>query len=154
MGGTAQEKTQREHTRKLSICSAGRIEVLRRPKEGRLELDSAPSSSPTKTRLDVWLWRAQFYTSRTTAARAIRIGEIRMQRVALKRGGTVRVKKPNTPVQIGDELTFVFDDEVLYIQVCSLGQEQDTPTVEGALYTPCGQNLTVNPNANPIALTA
>lgn len=53
-------------------------------------------------RIDIWLWRARFFKSRSLSAKAASAGSIRV----VRNGASVRVEKPSTLVRPGDRLSF------------------------------------------------
>ncbi|MEC9346336.1 MAG: RNA-binding S4 domain-containing protein [Pseudomonadota bacterium] len=67
-------------------------------------------------RLDLWLWYARFFKSRTLAARAIRETRIRLNRRV--------VTKVSQPVRVGDVLTFPRADELIVVEVLDLGERR------------------------------
>ncbi len=56
----------------------------------------------TAQRIDLWLWRARFFKSRTLAAKAVSAGTIRIDR----KGASARIDKPSVLVRAGDRLSF------------------------------------------------
>lgn len=113
---------------------------------------TAPSAS--KIRLDVWLWRAKLYTSRTIAARTIRLGRIRLWHSPQTLGETARVFKPNTPIHIGDELIFIHGDALLHIHVQALSPPPENSAKPSALYRHCGQDHYEGYSGEETAITA
>ena len=55
-------------------------------------------SEETACRVDVWLWRARFFKSRSLAARFVEDGRVRLSRT----GAEGRLDKPSRPVKPGD----------------------------------------------------
>jgi len=91
-------------------------------------------------RLDIWLWRARFFKTRVLSARCIARGQVR-----IIRGGQVfRVQKPHSEIQIGDQLTFTAYDNLMQIEVLSMGDRRGPATEAQSLYchicpeTSCG----------------
>lgn len=72
-------------------------------------------------RLDVWLWYARFFKSRTLAARAVKETRIRINRRV--------VTKVSQPVRVGDVLTFPRADDLIVVEVLHLGERRG-PAVE------------------------
>ena len=83
------------------------------------------TESADKARLDVWLWRARFFKTRTRAAKAVAGG--------LRVNGA-RTEKPATGVKPGDVLTFSQGAAVRVIEVAALGERRGPATEAQALY--------------------
>ncbi|MBL4869846.1 MAG: RNA-binding S4 domain-containing protein [Robiginitomaculum sp.] len=81
-------------------------------------------------RLDVWLWRARFFKTRTIAARKIKQGRIRLQR----HGQILRIRKPHTCVHPKDTLVFMNGDHLLHIEICALGTRRGSASEAQTLY--------------------
>lgn len=64
-------------------------------------------------RLDVWLWAARFYKTRSLAKQAIENGKVEV-------GGDRA--KPSRPVRVGDRLRVVRGEEIFEIDVLGLSQ--------------------------------
>ena len=67
-------------------------------------------------RIDVWLWRARLFKTRTLAAGVAEAGRIRLMR----QGETVRADKASRTVRIGDELVFAHAGRLFAIRVEAL----------------------------------
>ena len=81
-------------------------------------------------RLDIWLWRARFFKTRTLSARLISKGKVR-----ITRGQQIfRVRKPHSEVHIGDQLTFTAYDKLTRIQVLGIGERRGSAIEAQALY--------------------
>ena len=82
-------------------------------------------------RIDVWLWRARFFKTRTLAAQMVETG-----RIHLTRGGLPgRPEKPSRPVRIGDELVFAIAGRLTAVRVEGLGTRRGPPQEAQGLYT-------------------
>ncbi len=83
-------------------------------------------------RIDVWLWRARFFKTRTLAAQVVEAG-----RIHLTRGGVLsRPDKPSRTVKTGDELVFAIAGRLTAVRVDSMGTRRG-PTAEARLlYSP------------------
>ena len=77
-------------------------------------------------RLDKWLWHARFFKTRALSAKMVVAGKIRIN--------TARVRKPATPVRIGDGLTIVQGQDVRTVRVTGLGERRGTATEARELY--------------------
>jgi ribosome-associated heat shock protein Hsp15 len=60
------------------------------------------SSAPAGVRIDVWLWAARFFKTRSLAKQAVETGKVEL-------GG--QRAKPSRPVRIGDVLSVVRGEE-------------------------------------------
>jgi ribosome-associated heat shock protein Hsp15 len=82
-------------------------------------------------RIDVWLWRARFFKTRSLAARIVDDGGVR-----LLRGQTrAPVDKPSRPVRRGDVLSFAQGSRWLAIKVEGLGERRGPAPEARALYS-------------------
>ena len=73
-------------------------------------------------RLDKWLWFSRVLKSRTSAARLIAEGKVRVNRV--------RTMKPSQPVREGDILTLAVRGRVLVVRILAPGERRG-PASEG-----------------------
>lgn len=81
-------------------------------------------------RLDVWLWRARFFKTRTLAADHIRGHGLR-----LSRGGqTRRIDKPATAITAGDVVTLARGAHITSLEILDLGTRRGPATEAQALY--------------------
>jgi ribosome-associated heat shock protein Hsp15 len=81
-------------------------------------------------RIDIWLWRARFFKTRSLAARIVGDGGVR-----LTRGGTrSSVDKPSRPVRCGDVLTFAQGPRWLAVKVEALGERRGPAAEARGLY--------------------
>jgi ribosome-associated heat shock protein Hsp15 len=86
--------------------------------------------SGDRCRLDVWLWRARFFKTRSLAASAVEAGG-----VYLERNGQSRVAgKPATAVLPGDGLSLRKGGAVRTLRVLALGVRRGPPAEARALY--------------------
>lgn len=83
-------------------------------------------------RIDVWLWRARFFKTRSLSARMVDEGRVRMTRA----GAETRVDKPSRSVKPGDELVFAIGGRLTAIRVEALGERRGPPAEARALYAP------------------
>ena len=82
-------------------------------------------------RVDVWLWRARFFKTRSLAARMVEEGRVR-----LTRGGTeTRLDKPARTVKVGDGLVFALAGRLTAVRVEGLGERRGPPAEAQALYS-------------------
>ncbi|MGE0045428.1 MAG: S4 domain-containing protein [Hyphomonadaceae bacterium] len=87
-----------------------------------------------KLRVDVWLWRARFFKTRSLAERAVAEGAVR-----LERQGAVRlIEKPAEAVGPGDCLLIASGRGVGAVRVVALGARRGPPAEARALYEEIG----------------
>jgi ribosomal 50S subunit-recycling heat shock protein len=83
-------------------------------------------------RVDVWLWRARFFKTRSLAARFVEDGRVR-----LSRGGQEsRIDKPARVLKPGDGLVFALGGRLVAVRVEQLGERRGPPSEAQALYAP------------------
>ena len=93
---------------------------------------------PETQRLDLWLWHARFFKSRTLAAKLLRGRKLR-------RDGVV-MAKPANPVRPGAVLTFPQGGRIRVIEVVALGTRRGPAAQAATLYrdlTPAQERLRV-----------
>jgi len=83
-------------------------------------------------RIDVWLWRARFFKTRSLAARMVDEGRVRMTRAGVE----TRIDKPARLVKPGDALVFALGGRLTAVKVEALGVRRGPPAEARALYTP------------------
>lgn len=89
-------------------------------------------SAEEACRLDVWLWRARFFKTRSLAARFIEDGRLRLSRA----GTETRVDKPSRTVRSGDGLVFALGGRLVAISVVAMGERRGPAAEARALYAP------------------
>lgn len=88
--------------------------------------------SEDSCRVDVWLWRARFFKTRSLAARFVEEGRVR-----LTRGGTeTRLDKPSRSVKVGDGLVFAVGGRLIAVAVQGLGERRGPASEARELYSP------------------
>ena len=89
-------------------------------------------SEEISCRVDVWLWRARFFRSRSLAQKFVESGAVR-----LTRGGREqRIDKASRPVQVGDLLVFAIGPRVVAVRVAELGIRRGPASEARGLYAP------------------
>ncbi|HEY5107464.1 MAG TPA: RNA-binding S4 domain-containing protein [Caulobacteraceae bacterium] len=83
-------------------------------------------------RVDVWLWRARFFKTRSLAARSIEEGKVRLTRGP----ALTRLDKPSRAVRPGDELVFALGGRLTAIRIEALGDRRGPASEAQALYSP------------------
>ena len=81
-------------------------------------------------RLDVWLWRARFYKTRSLSSEQISKRGVRLSR----HGQTRRVKKPGTNVIAGDIVTFGRSVHIRTVEILDLGRRRGPAPEAATLY--------------------
>lgn len=89
-------------------------------------------SEAAAARADVWLWRARFFKTRSTAAKFVEEGRIRLTRA----GQESRLDKPARPIRPGDQLVFAIAGRLTAIQVEALGERRGSAGEARGLYSP------------------
>jgi ribosome-associated heat shock protein Hsp15 len=82
-------------------------------------------------RIDVWLWRARFFKTRSLAARVIEGGGVRLTRG----GARFSVDKPSRAVRPGDILAFPQRSRWLAVKIEALGERRGPAPEARALYS-------------------
>lgn len=83
------------------------------------------SAAPDAIRLDVWLWAARFFKTRSLAKQALETGKAEI-------GG--QRAKPSRTVRVGDALQVVRGEETFEIVVKALSDQRGPAPVAQALY--------------------
>jgi ribosomal 50S subunit-recycling heat shock protein len=94
-------------------------------------------------RVDVWLWRARFFKSRSLAARFVDEGRVRLSRG----GGEARLDKPSRTVRPGDGLVFALGGRLVAVRIAELGERRGPAAEAQGLYAPLGGFTDDHPNA-------
>lgn len=79
----------------------------------------------TAIRLDLWLWAARFYRTRTLAKQAVDTGKVDV-------GG--QRAKPARTVRVGDGMRIVRGDETFEIEVLALSDQRGPASIAQTLY--------------------
>ena len=87
-----------------------------------------------KIRLDIWLWYARFYKSRTMSSKAILSGKLRVN--------ANKIIKPASKIKINDVLTINHPYMVRIIQVQSLGSRRGPASEAQQLYKVLSGDIT------------
>jgi ribosome-associated heat shock protein Hsp15 len=81
-------------------------------------------------RIDVWLWRARFFKTRSLAACVVEEGGVRL----LRGQARAPVDKPSRHVRSGDVLTFAQGSNWVAVRVEALGERRGPAPEARALY--------------------
>ena len=83
-------------------------------------------------RIDVWLWRARFFRTRSLAAGFVGEGRIRLFRGEVE----TRLDKPSRTVRPGDGLVFALGGRLVSVRVADCGERRGSAAEAHALYGP------------------
>ena len=84
-----------------------------------------PSAPAPAVRLDIWLWAARFFKTRSLARQAIEGGKIAVNDAAAK---------PARAVHVGDRLSIRRGEEAFVVDVVALSEQRGPAAVAQALY--------------------
>lgn len=88
-------------------------------------MNDVPDSSAPSVRLDLWLWAARFFKTRSLAKHAIDTGKIEI-------GG--QRAKPSRAVRVNDALRIVRGEEIFEVDVRGLSDTRGPASVAQTLY--------------------
>ncbi|MET0293656.1 MAG: RNA-binding S4 domain-containing protein [Phenylobacterium sp.] len=88
--------------------------------------------SEEAVRVDVWLWRARFFKTRSLAARFVEEGRVRLTRSGVEH----RLDKSSRPVKVGDSLVFAVGGRLIAVAVEALGERRGPAAEARGLYSP------------------
>jgi ribosomal 50S subunit-recycling heat shock protein len=83
-------------------------------------------------RVDVWLWRARFFKTRSLAAKFVDEGRARLSR----QGQETRLDKPSRTVKVGDGLVFALGGRLIAVKVEATGERRGPAAEARGLYSP------------------
>ncbi len=96
-------------------------------------------------RLDVWLWAARFFRTRTLARQAIDVGRVEV-------GG--QRAKPARLVRVEDRLRVTRGDDVFHLSVRGLSEQRGPASVAQALYAEDPESIAARAQARALAAAA
>jgi ribosomal 50S subunit-recycling heat shock protein len=94
-------------------------------------------SEDSACRIDVWLWRARFFKTRTLAAAFVEQGRVRLSRA----GAEARIDKSSRNVKVGEGVVFVQGGRVVAVRIEALGDRRGPPVEARRLYSALGPSL-------------
>jgi ribosome-associated heat shock protein Hsp15 len=100
-------------------------------------------------RVDVWLWRARVFKTRSHAAHFVDAGRLRRTRSGVEQ----RLDKASRSVRPGDVLVFALGGRVWTMRVTALGVRRGPPQEARALYT-AAEAANVTPPADAASAAA
>ncbi|MDJ0920175.1 MAG: RNA-binding S4 domain-containing protein [Henriciella sp.] len=89
-----------------------------------------PDQDSEEIRLDIWLWRARFFRTRSLASDHVSRKGVRLTR----HGQTRKTDKPGTRIQPGDVLTFYKAKDIQTIEMLEPGTRRGPASEAAALY--------------------
>ncbi|RZJ88619.1 MAG: RNA-binding S4 domain-containing protein [Brevundimonas sp.] len=92
--------------------------------------------SETSCRIDVWLWRARFFKTRSLAAGFVETGKVRLTHA----GAETRLDKASRNVHPGDSLVFAIGGRIFAIRVEQLGERRGPADEARTLYSALQEN--------------
>ena len=81
-------------------------------------------------RIDVWLWRARMFKTRSLAARFVEEGRVRL----VRGGAETRLDKSSRTIRPGDGLVFALGGRVTALRVSGLGERRGPASEARELY--------------------
>lgn len=93
-------------------------------------MDQAPEKDGV--RIDVWLWAARFYKTRSIAKQAVTGGKVDI-------GG--QAVKPSRPVRVGDALAIRRGEELFEVEVLALSDVRGSAPVAQQLYAESAESI-------------
>ena len=85
---------------------------------------------PTSVRIDIWLWRARFFRTRSLSAMHVRRSGIRLSQA----GQVRRTDKPGAALTVGDIVTLGKGGHIVSVEVLDLGIRRGPAGEARALY--------------------
>ena len=88
---------------------------------GKMEMDSGVA----EVRLDLWLWAARFFKTRSLAKQAIETGKVEI---------SGQRAKPSRGVRVGDAMRIARGDETFSVEVLALSDTRGPASIAQTLY--------------------
>lgn len=88
------------------------------------------SADSEAQRIDLWLWHARIFKTRSLATAIVAKGRIRLTANGLTR----RISKPASLVRAGDTLTLLRNGSIVSLTILALAQRRGTASQAQALY--------------------
>ena len=85
-------------------------------------------------RVDVWLWRARLFKTRSLSARFVEDGRVRL----IRGDAETRLDKASRSVRAGDGLVMAIGGRLIAVRVEATGERRGPPSEARSLYTPLG----------------
>ena len=87
--------------------------------------------APASCRVDVWLWRARLFKTRSLSARIVEDGKVRLIRGQLQ----TRLDKASRSVRVGDGLVMAIGGRLIAVRIEAVGERRGPPAEARALYS-------------------
>ena len=81
--------------------------------------------------MDVWLWRARLFKTRTQAAKVVEEGRVRL----IRGQAEARLDKPSRTVRPGDGLVMALGGRLIAVKVEAPGHRRGPPAEARTLYS-------------------
>jgi ribosome-associated heat shock protein Hsp15 len=91
---------------------------------------TAMSETGEAIRIDIWLWHARQFKTRSLATMGVQKGRLRLTSA----GTTRRISKPSALVRAGDTLTLPRNGRIVRLQILALGTRRGPASEAQALY--------------------
>ncbi len=89
-------------------------------------------AKPESVRLDLWLWAARFYKTRSLTKAAVEGGKVRVN---------AQPCKPAKAMHIGDLVSLVQGNEAMQVRVCVLSEQRASAAIAVTLYAEQADSL-------------
>ncbi|MEL6365410.1 MAG: RNA-binding S4 domain-containing protein [Pseudomonadota bacterium] len=91
---------------------------------------AAGETPPPSQRLDVWLWRARFFRTRTLSSKFVADKGVRVARGE----ETQRLDKPGATVRVGDRMAFQIGARLFVVEVAGVAERRGPAPEARTLY--------------------
>ena len=94
------------------------------------------SEAAAGQRVDIWLWRARLFKTRSLATRIVQNGQVRLTQTGQSQAGqTRRLTKASALVRAGDRLTLPLNKQIVRLEIVGLGERRGPASEARELYT-------------------
>lgn len=97
--------------------------IARIPNQDKVGMEGSPGAA--EVRLDIWLWAARFFKTRSLSKQAIETGKIEVEGQRAKASRTVRA---------GDVMKIVRGEETFVVEVAALSLKRGSAAIAQTLY--------------------
>ncbi len=101
--------------------------------------------APVGVRLDIWLWAARFFRTRTLAKQAIDLGRVEVEG---------QRPKPSRVVRVGERLNIGRGEETFIVTVQGLSEQRGPASVAQTLYDEDAESIAARTQARVLAMAA
>ncbi|PCJ33093.1 MAG: RNA-binding protein S4 [Alphaproteobacteria bacterium] len=85
-----------------------------------------PDPDVSNQRVDIWLWHARFFKTRTLSSKICRAGKVRLN--------GLKITKAKTPIIVGDILTFPQEKKIRIAKILAFNHRRGPAPEARALY--------------------